>query len=78
MKIEEIENGIQVTINQKENYTLEDLKQNLINFLNENIGRLEMFEQEVGLMKAILDNRKTSTSVNMTENGLELVTKKED
>lgn len=78
MKIEEIENGIQVTINQKENYTLEDLKQNLINFLNENIGRLEMFEQEVGLMKAILDNRKTSTSVNMTENGLELVAKKED
>lgn len=78
MKIEEIENGIQVTINQKENYTLEDLKQNLINFLDENIGRLEMFEQEVGLMKAILDNRKTSTSVNMTENGLELVAKKED
>lgn len=78
MKIEEIENGIQVTINQKENYTLEDLKQNLINFLNENIGRLEMFEQEVELMKAILDNRKTSTSVNMTENGLELVAKKED
>lgn len=78
MKIEEIENGIQVTIDQKENYTLEDLKQNLINFLNENIGRLEMFEQEVGLMKAILDNRKTSTSVNMNENGLELVTKKED
>lgn len=37
-----------------------------------------MFEQEVGLMKAILDNRKTSTSVNMNENGLELVTKKED
>ena len=78
MEIEEIENGIQVTINQKENYTLEDLKQNLINFLNENIGRLEMFEQEVELMKAILDNRKTSTSVNMTENGLELVAKKED
>lgn len=78
MKIEEIENGIQVTINQKENYTLEDLKQNLINFLNENFGRLEMFEQEVELMKAILDNRKTSTSVNMTENGLELVAKKED
>ena len=78
MKIEEIENGIQVTINQKKNYTLADLKQNLINFLNENIGRLEMFEQEVGLMKAILDNRKTSTSVNMNENGLELVAKKED
>ena len=31
MKIEEIENGIKVTILEKENYTLEDLKQNLIN-----------------------------------------------
>ena len=27
MKIEEIENGIKVTILEKENYTLEDLKQ---------------------------------------------------
>ena len=35
MKIEEIENGIKVTILEKENYTLEDLKQNLINEIKE-------------------------------------------
>ena len=30
MNIESIENGVKITIPKKENYTLEDLKQNLV------------------------------------------------
>lgn len=61
MKIEEIENGIKVTILEKENYTLEDLKQNLINELNtqvNNKGNLNVLNKEIELLKIILENEK--------------------
>lgn len=61
MKIEEIENGIKVTILEKENYTLEDLKQNLINELNTQInnkGNLNVLNKEIELLKIILENEK--------------------
>lgn len=59
MKIEEIENGIKVTIPKKENYTLEDLKQNLINILNTQVNKhryLSEFDNEIELLKIILEN----------------------
>lgn len=59
MKIEEIENGIKVTIPKKENYTLEDLKQNLINILNTQVNKqryLSAFDNEIELLKIILEN----------------------
>lgn len=50
------------TINlKKENYTLEDLKQNLINELNTQInnnGDLSVFNKEIELLKIILENEK--------------------
>ena len=57
MKIEEIENGIKVTILEKENYTLEDLKQNLINELNtqvNNKGNLNVLNKEIKLLKTLV------------------------
>lgn len=59
MKIEEIENGIKVTMPKKENYTLEDLKQNLINILNTQVNNqryLSAFDKEIELLKIILEN----------------------
>lgn len=61
MKIEEIENGIKVIIPNKENYTLEDLKQNLINILNTQVNNqryLSAFDNEIELLKIILENEK--------------------
>ncbi len=55
MNIESIENGVKITIPKKENYTLEDLKQNLVNYLNKYIGKLYGFEKEIELLKVILD-----------------------
>lgn len=40
------------------NSTLEDLKQNLINKLNEHVGNLDGYETEVELLKVILDSEK--------------------
>lgn len=56
MKIEQIENGIKVTIPKKENYTLEDLKQRLINLLYTNIDRLDRYSRNIELLKVILEN----------------------
>lgn len=56
MKIEQIENGIKVTIPKKENYTLEDLKQRLINLLYANIDRLDRYSRNIELLKVILEN----------------------
>ena len=58
MKIEEIENGIQITVEQKENYTLAELKQKLVNTLYENVGHLEEYDNEIELLKNILDYQK--------------------
>lgn len=58
MNVEEIENGIKVTILQKENYTLADLKQELINKLIDNVGNLSLYRAEIELLKIILDYRK--------------------
>lgn len=61
MKIQETKNGIKITILEKENYTLEDLKQNLINKLNTQInnnGDLSLFNKEIELLKIILENEK--------------------
>ena len=61
MKIEQTENGIKITILEKENYTLEDLKQNLINELNtqvNNKGNLNVLNKEIELLKIILENEK--------------------
>ena len=61
MKVEETENEIKVTIPKKENYTLEDLKQNLINELNtqvNNKGNLNVLNKEIELLKIILENEK--------------------
>lgn len=61
MKVEETENEIKVTIPKKENYTLEDLKQNLINELNTQInnkGNLNVLNKEIELLKIILENEK--------------------
>ena len=61
MKIQETENGIKITILEKENYTLEDLKQNLINELNtqvNNKGNLNVLNKEIELLKIILENEK--------------------
>ena len=61
MKIEEIENGIKIIIPKKENYTLEDLKQNLINELNTQVNNkkyLSAFDNEIELLKIILENEK--------------------
>lgn len=33
MEIESIENGVKITISKKENYTISDLRQELINYL---------------------------------------------
>lgn len=57
MKIEEIENGIKVIIPKKENSTLEDLKQNLINELNTQVNNkkyLSAFDKEIELLEIIL------------------------
>lgn len=57
MKIEEIENGIKVIISKKENSTLEDLKQNLINELNTQVNNkkyLSAFDKEIELLEIIL------------------------
>lgn len=61
MKIQETKNGIKITILEKENYTLEDLKQNLINELNtqvNNKGNLNVLNKEIELLKIILENEK--------------------
>lgn len=57
MKIEETENGIKVIIPKKENSTLEDLKQNLINELNTQVNNkkyLSAFDKEIELLEIIL------------------------
>lgn len=43
---------------EKENYTLEDLKQSLINKLNNYVGDLYSFEKEIELLRIILDYEK--------------------
>lgn len=53
MKIEQIENGIKVTIPEKENYTLDELKQNLINILS--TSKLCYCEKEIELLNIILN-----------------------
>ncbi len=61
MKIEQTASEIKITILEKENYTLEDLKQNLINKLNTQInnnGDLSLFNKEIELLKIILENEK--------------------
>lgn len=58
MKVETIENGVVITVDKKENYTLEDLKQNLINKLNDNVGKLCCYQAEIELLKIILDYQK--------------------
>lgn len=58
MKIEETKNGIKVTIPKKENYTLDELKQNLINELNKNVGELCCYQSEIELLKIILNYEK--------------------
>lgn len=58
MNIEQIENGIKVTIPKKENYTLDDLKQSLINKLKDKLntnGGLCSCQSEINLLKVILD-----------------------
>ena len=61
MKIEQRASEIKITILEKENYTLEDLKQNLINELNtqvNNKGNLNVLNKEIELLKIILENEK--------------------
>lgn len=54
-----MQNGlITIKIIEKENYTLEDLKQSLINKLNNYVGDLCGFEKEIELLKIILDYEK--------------------
>lgn len=51
-----MENGLfKIKKIEKENYTLLDLKQNLINYLNNHIGNLCSFEKEIELLRIILD-----------------------
>lgn len=54
MKVETIENGIKVTIPEKKNYTLDELKQGLINLLYANIGHLERYKNDIELLEIIL------------------------
>lgn len=54
MKVETIENGIKVTIPEKQNYTLYELKQRLINLLYANIGYLERYKNDIELLEIIL------------------------
>lgn len=51
-----IQNGL-ITIKkiEKDNYTLKDLKQSLINKLNNCVGKLFNLEKEIELLKIILD-----------------------
>lgn len=59
-KINESQNISTINL-KKENYTLEDLKQNLINELNTQInnnGDLSVFNKEIELLKIILENEK--------------------
>lgn len=55
MKIESIENGVQITVEEKENYTLEELKQKLINNLY--ISRYYT-SQEIELLRILLEYTK--------------------
>lgn len=57
MKIEQTENCIKITVEKKENYTLEDLKQNLINKINNQLNnqRYLCCDKEIELLKIILD-----------------------
>lgn len=58
MKIEQTENGIKVTIPKKENYTLDELEQRIINLLYVNIRNLDRYKNEIELLKIILENEK--------------------
>lgn len=53
MKIEAIPNGLKITTEEKENYTIVELEQKLINFLYENVGNLEDYKNEIELLDLI-------------------------
>lgn len=55
MNVETIENGVKITLLNKDNYTLAELKQKLVNTLYENAGHLEEYDNEIELLKNILD-----------------------
>lgn len=52
MKVETIENGVVITVDKKENYTLEDLKQKIINYL---YNKNHYEENEIKLLAVFLE-----------------------
>lgn len=55
MEVIQNENEFIVKIPKEKKSTLEDLKQNLINKLNESVGQLDESDNEIELLKVILD-----------------------
>lgn len=56
MKIETIENGVMITIPEKENYTLSDLRQKLINYLINKLNNQKILnEADIDLIKVLFD-----------------------
>ena len=55
MKVETIENGVVITVDKKENYTLEDLKQKVINDL---YNKNHYEENEIKLLAILLEHEK--------------------
>lgn len=56
-EIEMLEDGITIRTKKKENYTLDDLKQKIINDLYKSVF-LETRKEEIELLKIILENEK--------------------
>lgn len=72
MMLESIPNGIKSTVEEKENHTLEDLQQKLINDLYnyENINKLDDCFGAIELLKVILENSKISSKNTFNNDGM--------
>lgn len=55
MKIESIENGVVITLDKKENYTLAELEQKIINYL---YNKTTYEEDEIKLLSVLLEYNK--------------------
>lgn len=55
MKIESIENGVVITVDKKENYTLSELEQKIINYL---YNKDHYEENEIKLLSVLLEHNK--------------------
>lgn len=64
MKVETIENGVVITVDKKENYTLEDLKQKVINYL---YNKKHYEEDETKLLSVLLEHEKNEDIVNRVD-----------